>query len=288
MRHPASPSSATPSSPVTPVVLCADDFAENAPISEGIAELAHAGRLSATSAMTLSPRWAQDATLLAPLQDKMDVGLHLDWTSPFAIQAGHGMPLGQTMLQAALGGMKPDQVRQVIDRQLGLFEDVWQAPPDHVDGHQHIHQFAGIRQVLLDVLSQRYAAHQRPYLRLSRAQAGYASLKSRVIALWGAAPLVREAAQAGIPCAPALSGIYGFEVAEGLYARHMHQWLQQAQRGVLLMCHPAKAALPDDPIGPARVQEHAYLASPDFLQTLNAHGLVLSRGRNLYTDAPCA
>lgn len=270
------------------VVLCADDFAESAPISEGIAELAHAGCLSATSAMTLSPRWRQDAALLHPLRTRFDVGLHLDWTSPFALQAGHGLSLGRAMAHAALGRFRGADVRDVIARQLDAFEDVWQAPPDHIDGHQHIHQFAGIRQTLLDTIVRRYPLAQRPYLRLSRAPQGQATLKSRIIALWGAAALAQEARQADIPCAPALSGIYDFQADEATYAACMDQWLRAAPAGLLIMCHPAKVALPADPIGPARVVEQRYLASPRFTQTLQAQGIALSRGRPLYAHAPCA
>ena len=79
------------------LVLCADDFALHAPASEGIAELAGAGHLSATSVMTLSPRWPRDVRWLEPLRGQLDVGLHLDWTSEFAEQAGHGMSLARTM-----------------------------------------------------------------------------------------------------------------------------------------------------------------------------------------------
>ncbi|MFT7116284.1 MAG: putative glycoside hydrolase/deacetylase ChbG (UPF0249 family), partial [Rhodoferax sp.] len=72
------------------VILCADDFAVHAGASRGIAELALLGRLSATSVMVLSPRWTQDVALLQDLRDRIDVGLHLDWTSDFALDAGHG------------------------------------------------------------------------------------------------------------------------------------------------------------------------------------------------------
>jgi len=44
-----------------PLVLCADDYAVHAPASAGILELARRQRLSATSVMVLSPRWAEDA-----------------------------------------------------------------------------------------------------------------------------------------------------------------------------------------------------------------------------------
>lgn len=75
------------------LILCADDFAVNEAASLGIAALAHAGRISATSAMVLSPRWAKDAALLQDVRGRIDVGLHLDWTSAFACAAGHGVSL---------------------------------------------------------------------------------------------------------------------------------------------------------------------------------------------------
>ena len=49
------------------LILNADDFAFNAAVSRGIVTLAQQGRLTATSAMTLSPRWAKDAPALAEL-----------------------------------------------------------------------------------------------------------------------------------------------------------------------------------------------------------------------------
>ena len=85
---------------VKSVVLCADDFALSAPVSEAIVQLAQAHRISATSAMVLSPRWMEDAARLKTLRGQIDVGLHLDWTSEFAVRQGHGHSLGQTMLRS--------------------------------------------------------------------------------------------------------------------------------------------------------------------------------------------
>ena len=131
------------------LILCADDFAANASASRGIAALAGAGRISATSVMVLSPRWAGDAALLQAMRGQIDVGLHLDWTSAFARTAGHGVSLASAMRQAVLGGFDRVAARAVIERQLDAFEAVWKSPPDHIDGHQHVQQFAGIREALV-------------------------------------------------------------------------------------------------------------------------------------------
>src|SRR5450830_1806609 len=103
------------------VIVCADDFAFNQSVSQAMAKLAQMGRISAISVMVLSPRWAQDVALLQDVRGKVDVGLHLDWTSAFAEAAGHGLSLGQAMRRALLSGFDPRQARQVIAQQLDLF-----------------------------------------------------------------------------------------------------------------------------------------------------------------------
>ena len=276
------------------LILCADDFAVNASASAGIAKLATMGRISATSVMVLSPRWPQDVALLQSLRGRIDVGLHLDWTSDFAIAAGHGLSLRAAMCKAALGGFDPSAARVIIERQLDAFEARWQAPPDYVDGHQHVQQFAGIRQALVQVLSSRYGGEHRrqnrgdegqnglkpamPYLRISRAPAGAADLKSRVIAAMGASALERIAACAGVTGATALLGIYDFAGDQSRYGRLMQGWLRIAPAGSIIMCHPAQAAEPDDVIGVARAEEFAYLSGPDFSQALAHAGVQLVRG----------
>lgn len=268
--------------PLRRVILCADDFAVNASASRGIAELATAGRLSATSVMVLSPRWVQDVALLAPLRGHIDVGLHLDWTSEFAVAQGHGLSLGRAMLKALLGGFDRRAARAVIDHQLDLFESQWQAPPDYVDGHQHVQQFAGIRQALVQALSERYGHRGgvQPYLRLSRAPVGQADLKAWVIAAMGARALEKGAACAGLVRARDLIGIYDFTGDQAAYGRAMAQWLAQSSTGSIIMCHPAQAAEAGDEIGPARVWEHAYLHSADFPRALGVAGVQLARGRD--------
>ena len=262
------------------VIVCADDFAVHEPASHGIAMLAAMGRLSATSVMLPSPRRADDVALLQSLRGRIDVGLHLDWTSEFAVAAGHGLSLGAAMLKSVLGGFDQTAAREVIERQLDAFETHWKAPPDYVDGHQHVQQFAGIREALVQALVSRYGARpsQLPYLRISRAPAGAADLKSRVIAAMGANALETIAGKAGITRAGALLGAYDFAGDIAGYARRMDGWLAAAPQGSILMCHPARAQAPGDTIGAARAREFAYLSGADFPAALARTGVRLVRG----------
>lgn len=265
--------------PVKHVVLCADDYALNAPVSQGIVALSVLGRLSATSVMSLSPRWAEDVAALCEVRDRLDVGLHLDWTSPFAIEAGHGRGLGAVMVRSALHLFRQSEVQMAIERQLDAFELHWQATPDHIDGHQHIQQFPVIREALAEVLLRRYGASpRRPWLRVSRvAQPG---LKAQVISAMGAQALHDWAQAHQWPSVSPLLGAYGFEGDLAGYAQHMQAWLAAlpVEKTALLMCHPAVSAQADDEIGPARHREFAYLASEAFVRHLQKAQVRLVRG----------
>ena len=266
-----------PLKPLKRLILCADDFAVHQPASQGIARLATMGRISATSVMVLSPRWAADAPLLHDLRGRIDVGLHLDWTSDFAVAAGHGRSLGGAMLKAALGGFNPEAARVVIEHQLDAFEAQWKAPPDHVDGHQHVQQFAGIREPLVAALAKRYP-DAKPYLRVSRAPAGQADFKSRIIAGMGAHSINKIANNADLSRATALSGIYDFSGTTQGYGQRMDHWLQTSPDHTIIMCHPALSEEPGDSIGAARAREFAYLSGDDFPAALTQARARLARG----------
>ena len=141
------------------------------------------------------------------------MGLHLDWTSPLAVEKGHGLSLNRGVLIAALGGYNKSKARMVIEQQLDLFEQVWGSSPSHIDGHQHVHQFRGIRDALVDVLARRYGSlpkDQRPYLRISDNPSDRFNFKSRVIASLNANAIKYIAIKADITPARGLFGVYNF------------------------------------------------------------------------------
>ena len=262
------------------IVLCADDYALNESVSQGIVDLASRQRLSATSVMTLSPLWSQHAPALRELSGAIDVGLHLDWTSEFAQHAGWGQALGAVMSRSLIGGFEPKRVREALERQFDAFEKAWQGPPDHVDGHQHIQQFDGLRQMLCELLLRRYgSSSQKPWLRISHAtKAGFKG----VLISWTGAKSLEDWAQAeNWPVVAPLLGVYGFEGTVDAYARRMQEWLSEAsqlQTTALVMCHPARQAVAGDTIGNARANEFAYLSSDAFTTDLQLANVQLVRG----------
>ena len=245
-------------------------------------ELARMGRISATSAMTLSPHWPAWARRVPDLQAQIDVGLHLDWTSDFAQQQGFGASLGQMMVRSLLRALSPAKVKAQINRQLDLFEQHAGALPDHIDGHQHVQQFPVIRDALIDVLISRYPPSSRPWLRISSVIAPLWELKAQIIQAMGAEALLSLAKRHGIAHSQHLTGIYDFSGSAENYRQRLREWLTQLPQGAVLMCHPGSESDPQTPLDQARTREQHVLSGPALQALLDQHHIRVVRGKTLF------
>ena len=265
-----------------PIGVCVDDFGLDAAIDLAALRLAAQERVSAISCMTRAPGWRAAASALASVSAQADLGLHLDFT-----QAGGGaLHRGLALFIAAayLRRLDARVLRDEIQAQLDAFEDGVGAAPDHVDGHQHVHQLPGVREALLAELVRRYP-RQQPWLRDTQPSSGLALAgpaaadhrKQRLIATLGARRLRGLARSVGLPMNVHLLGVYGFSGTAEAYAQRLAAWCAQARHGDLLMCHPAVAAPATDPIGAARHQEYGVLGGERFGALLLQHGLRVER-----------
>lgn len=265
------------------LAIAADDFGLDAGIDRGVLQLAERGRLSAVSAMVGCARWPALRATLRPLDAAdLDLGLHLDLTAQ-PLDVSLRRPL-RTLVAAAYARRLPETaLRAEIEAQLDRFESVVGRAPDHVDGHQHVHQLPQVRQMLLAALARR-GIH--PWLRATRPPDGLRAphgsglvdrLKPHVIAALGARALARAGLQAGLRQNRHLLGVYGFDADAAGYRHWVESWLTAARDGDLLMCHPADCQAAGDAIAAARVVEHAVLGSAWMDDALARHGIVLVR-----------
>ena len=271
------------------VVVCADDFALTEGVSRAILDLARAGRLSATSAMTNRPWWPRLAPALGELDGRLGVGLHLNLTL--------GQPLG-AMPRLAPGGVLPGlpdlvpmallgrlplaEIGAEIERQLTAFEAALGLAPDFVDGHQHVHVLPGIRAELLGALERR-GWRGRVWLR-DPADRLSAILRRRVAARKA---LTVRALASGFGQAGRASGFHTNEGFSGFSpfdpardpAADFARFLEALGPRPLVMCHPGHvdaelATL--DPVTEPRAREYAYLASDAFKNLLEREALLLT------------
>ena len=230
------------------ILLCADDFAMTNGISRAIVELAEADRLSATSAMTTTTHWPSHATWLARVRGRISTGLHLNLTLGAPLGA---MPrlapdrrfptVGQLTWLAYRRRLDRDEIAAEFTRQIAAFEREMAFPPDHIDGHQHVHALPVISDVLLSVLAKRYpAGSRRPLLRAPADRAFRVVRRSAVMKATALAWMTRrfagKAAAQGFPTNDGFSGITGFAPAR--VAADLKAACSVVGPRHLVMCHP--------------------------------------------------
>jgi predicted glycoside hydrolase/deacetylase ChbG (UPF0249 family) len=257
------------------VALCVDDFGLHAGIDAAVFELAAKDRLSAVSCMVGLPRWRAAGAGLTQLDPaRVDVGWHFDLLEA-PLQPALRRPLTEWIARAFTGRLPVESLSEEIETQLDAFVAVVGRPPAHVDGHRHVHQLPGVRELLVAALRRRFVPSQRPWLRATRAPQR-AGAKPRLIAALGGAGLARLAAREGFTQNRHLLGVYDFHDAADRYAERLAGWLAAAADGDLLMCHPSRPApAPGDPILPARLAEAEVLCGPQLPQQLAAAGVAL-------------
>jgi len=218
------------------VILCADDFGISAGVNRAIVDLAAQGRLSAVSCMSAGQAWAEGAKALKPLQGKIDVGLHITLTylTPLTKEFGERHPPEKTViLKSWLRCLNKDLVEKEIRAQFVKFIDVWGAPPDFIDGHQHMHILPVIRDILLRLRAE-YAPHS-----WMRNVVDFTALKEDkkygILAVlgWRWLQLLKKHK---IPHNKRLRGAYDYTKPVD-YAALMAHWCALSEP-VLIYCHP--------------------------------------------------
>ncbi len=258
------------------IAVCADDFGLHAGVNHAALELAAAKRISAISCLVDGPAWVAGARALADGACSAELGLHLNLTEPFG-QSFRTLPLRRLIARAYGGRLDRAHLRQEVLRQLQRFSDATGRPPDFVDGHQHVHQLPSIRDVLIELVNERYTS-TRPWVRIALpparcARGGLplsATLKSHLIGRLGARALRALARRHGYPHTGHLLGVYGFAPSEAGYLLRMSGWLRCAQDDDVLMCHPSVQHAGNDPLREVRYQEYRVLASTVFLNLLQS------------------
>lgn len=258
------------------IAICGDDFGMDASVDHAILHLVGAGRMTAVSCMTLGPAFASNAQALPA--GKTDIGLHLNLSENLA--PADAMPsLRGLLLSAYSGRLDSAWVHAQIVRQLDAFEDVMGRAPDYIDGHQHVHQLPGVRQLLVNELSCRYSA-QRPWLRMTvpGMQQGLpwkSTIKAHVIAALGGHALAAAARRDGWHGNNRFFGAYDFQGGSRAYCDLLHHWLANALDGDLIMTHPALPGRTEHAV--QRQAEFEVLASDALGAWMAGNGVALER-----------
>jgi predicted glycoside hydrolase/deacetylase ChbG (UPF0249 family) len=272
------------------ISLCADDFGLSPGVNRGVLQALEASRLSAASVMTTRPSWPTGAAALRRFSASADIGLHLNLTlgSPLSFMprlaaSGHLPDIGRVLKAAHKGDLPEFEIRREIARQLDGFIEHFGAPPDFVDGHQHVHILPRIRDWLLDELEARGLAG-RLWLRDSgdhpaRILRRSGELKKALGVAWLARGFARAAAARGFSANDGFSGFSRFDPCAD-YGQDFEAYLRAPGRRHLIMCHPGycdEELVLIDPVTVTRERELSFLLSPAFAALLDRASVRLAR-----------
>ena len=267
--------------------ICADDYGLAPGVSQAIREVIAARRINATSVMTLFADLPAEAERLSPVtaDGATSVGLHLTLTGGFrplcAVPFGEGtLPnLSRLIRRAFQGRLDQGALAAEVDAQFSAFTAAFGRPPDHVDGHQHVHVLPGIRSIVLDA-TRRHApqAFVRDCTPAPGARQGF-DAKGRLIGAFSLR-MARDAARAGLAVNTGFAGVYDF--AAGVdFASLLARALVALPDGGLLMVHPGRVdnvLMVRDPLTDPRAVELAVLHGPLLPTLLSQADASLTRG----------
>lgn len=256
------------------IILCADDFGQNAPISEGIIHLSQQGRLNAVSCMV------NGQAFISHIQDlkatKVQLGLHLNLTHGKALISGENHYPLSALLQAVYvsKSLKPNDFCAEINAQIKAFKQITGDYPKFIDGHQHVHQLPIIRDALIQVVD---ALGFKPWFRTTySAIKQVKSLKAFVLYCLGGKAFAKKNAQLNYNTCCGFSGEYPLKQG-GSYRVRFQKFLSNTPDGGLIMCHPGLVSHDkQDKIANIRVEEYQYLSSLEFQQDLASAGVTLA------------
>ncbi|MCR9139469.1 MAG: ChbG/HpnK family deacetylase [Alphaproteobacteria bacterium] len=154
------------------MIICADDYGLSHGVSRGILELIDGERLTATSCMvTGSKDLPLQMAMLAERKEMADIGLHLTLTNDRPLTDirpdqglvdadGDLLPFKRLMRNCYRGRVDTTQLALEIKAQLTRFTELTGFQPTFIDGHQHVQQLPGVRDILIricaDVLQDDY------------------------------------------------------------------------------------------------------------------------------------
>ena len=266
------------------IQLCADDFGQDPLINEAVLRLFYQQRLSATSVLIDGSHVASSVLALQNAHnDGLEVGLHFNLTLSFPRATQQNIkPLFQWIVLCQLGLLNSIEIEQAFQLQLSKFEDTFGFMPDYIDGHQHVHQFPKIGQIILGEVLKRYSSRSLPWIRNTLRPHNSRNIpqvsKAFVLEVLGGRSFFSLLKTYKLLSNNGFLGVYGFNtVNEAAYRELMLAWLMNAKSNTLIMCHPALETVNNDPIGSQRPIEFSYFSSDAFQEDLNLHHLTIAK-----------
>lgn len=204
------------------LIVNADDFGLSKGQNYGIVEACRHGVVTSTTAMVNGEAIDHAAALSRDLPD-LGVGMHFVLTLGMPLTAMPGLTrdglLGKWIWEMAEQGTLPlEEIARELDCQFNRFVDLFGREPTHIDSHHHVHMIPAIFPLVAE-----FARRKGVALRVDRQ--------------------VDMPGDTGGDLPPTTDGFssafYGDEISEALFLSVLDRSVQQGERSLEVMAHPA-------------------------------------------------
>ena len=204
------------------LIVNADDFGLSKGQNYGIVEACRHGVVTSTTAMVNGEAIEHAAALSRDLPD-LGVGMYFVLTLGMPLTAMPGLTrdglLGKWIWDMAEQGTLPlEEIARELDCQFNRFVDLFGREPTHIDSHHHVHMIPAIFPLVAE-----FARRKGVALRVDRQ--------------------VDMPGETGGDLPPTTDGFssafYGDEISEALFLSVLDRSVQQGERSLEVMAHPA-------------------------------------------------
>ena len=261
------------------MILCADDYGQNHPVSDGILHLIQAKKVNSVSCLTTGSCWKERAPDLKPYLQNIETGLHLTLTDPKPVHLpGHS--LKSLAAKCYLKRFNKKDIVQEICVQLELFKKAMGRLPDYVDGHEFCHHLPIVREALMETAEEFQFKKNRIYIRVFQPH-GLPFLKNGIV--WALNHLTSQPSkklkkllkQKGISFNTRLLGFHPYAVNPKKYFDYYFGTIPKEQD--IFFCHPGLPSEDSsDSLRDYRPQVYDFMMSPQFDNLLNSYNITLN------------
>lgn len=204
------------------LIVNADDFGLSKGQNYGIVEACRHGVVTSTTAMVNGDA-IEHAAVLSRALPELGVGIHFVLTLGMPLTPMPGLTreglLGKWIWEMAEQGTLPlEEIARELDCQFNRFVDLFGREPTHIDSHHHVHMIPAIFPLVAE-----FARRKGVALRVD--------------------PLVEGTGEPNVELPPTTDGFssafYGEEISEALFLSVLDRSVQQGERSLEVMVHPA-------------------------------------------------
>lgn len=204
------------------LIVNADDFGLSKGQNYGIVEACRHGVVTSTTAMVNGDAIEHAAELSRALPE-LGVGMHFVLTLGMPLTPMPGLTreglLGKWIWEMAEQGTLPlEEIARELDCQFNRFVDLFGREPTHIDSHHHVHMIPAIFPLVAE-----FARRKGVALRVDPLVEGIGELD-------GDLPPTTDGFS---------SAFYGEEISEALFLSVLDRSVQQGERSLEVMAHPA-------------------------------------------------